>query len=268
MGEDRQIRRVEQRVVGRQRLRASSRRARRRRSGLARAPRAAQSWSTRSPRAALIRKAVGFITASSAAPISPRVSSVSGACRETKSASASSGAELVAAAGLQHAHAEPLGPPRHGRADRAVADDQDRRAADVGAEPARPAPTSATRRPAQPPPPRRCRRAHGEQQGKGQIRRGLGQHPGRVPDRDPAPGALVEVDVVGADGHVRDRADRRAGVEQFGIDALGQQAEQTLGVRGERPQLLRESAAAPPRGPGLHGPPRAATAPAPRAAGG
>ena len=95
---DDQVRRAEQRIVGRQRLgvgdveRGAGDRARRRS-----AQRSAR-WSTIGPRAVLIRIAVGFIRASAAASIRWWVSGVSGQCSETKSDSASSRCSVGAAA--------------------------------------------------------------------------------------------------------------------------------------------------------------------------
>ena len=88
--DDEQVRRLQQRVVRRQRLGVGDveRGARDLAVDAARARSAV--WSTTPPRAVLTRYAVGFIRASASVPIRWRVAGVSGQCSETKSARSSS----------------------------------------------------------------------------------------------------------------------------------------------------------------------------------
>ena len=56
---------------------------------------------------------------------------------------------------------------------------------------------------------------------------------------DPAPLALLEVDVVEADGVVRDDAKLRpGGVQQLGVDAVGQHRQEPVAACSSREQLL------------------------------
>ena len=58
-------------------------------------------------------------------------------------------------------------------------------------------------------------------------------------DDDPAPLALLEIDVVEADGVVRDDAELRpGGVEQLGVDAVGQHRHEAVAARRAREQVL------------------------------
>ena len=92
--------------------------------------------STRPPRAVLMRIAVGFIFLSSFAPIMFLVSGVSGTCRVMMSLSLQDRLEidqpwLREHVVRQHLHAERLGALADRLAERAIADDAERRAGDV-----------------------------------------------------------------------------------------------------------------------------------------
>jgi hypothetical protein len=77
-----------------------------------------------------------------------------------------------------------------------------------------------------------------EQQREGDVGGGVGQHARRVADRDPAPRGLLEVDVVGPHGQVGHGLDRRGGVEELGVDALGDDRQQGVGLRGALEQRV------------------------------
>ena len=69
----------------------------------------------------------------------------------------------------------------------------------------------------------------GHDQRPRKIRGRLGQDAGRVPDRDPPPGAGWHVDVVEADRVVRDDLEPGArGVEQLVVDPVGQQRQDAV----------------------------------------
>ena len=95
---------------------------------------ASASSSTTGPRAVFTSTAVGFISASRRASIRPRVSSCSGTCNETMSATRQQVVEIgdpsgdpgVVARVVQHLHAEPRGAARDRLADAPVADDPER----------------------------------------------------------------------------------------------------------------------------------------------
>ena len=56
--------------------------------------------------------------------------------------------------------------------------------------------------------------------------------PGGVADRDPARGAGGEIDVVDPDRHLGDDAQLRSGgVQQVGVDAVGDQADDAVNAR-------------------------------------
>ena len=74
---------------------------------------------------------------------------------------------------------------------------------------------------------------------------GVRQDVGRAADGDAARGAGLEVDVVDADGVVGDDLQLRARVQQRGVDALGEQAQQGVGVAGPS-RVAPGEAAAPP----------------------
>ena len=85
-----------------------------------------------------------------------------------------------------------------------------------------------------------------EDQREGEVGRRVRQHVRRAPDRDAALRARLEVDVVRPDRVVGDDPQPRAGVEQRGVDAVGQQAQQALGAGRPLAQRLRAPAAARP----------------------
>jgi len=62
----------------------------------------------------------------------------------------------------------------------------------------------------------------GHQQREGEIGGSVGEHAGRVADRDAAAGGSGEVDVVVADGHLADHAQARRGVDHVRVDRVGQ----------------------------------------------
>ena len=61
-----------------------------------------------------------------------------------------------------------------------------------------------------------------------EVRGRLGEHAGRVADRNPAGGGRLHVDVVHADRVVRDRPQARRGLDQLGVHRIGEQREQAL----------------------------------------
>ncbi len=138
--------------------------------------------------------------------------------------------QVVVAADAQDVHREARRAPRDRLADAAGADQRERRAVHVVAEPALRLPraplTAADGLVARHEVARR-----GEDQREREVGGGLGQHVGRDPDPDAAPHAELEVDVVGADGVVGDDAQPRRRVEQRRVDAVGEQRQQPLGLR-------------------------------------
>ena len=74
-----------------------------------------------------------------------------------------------------------------------------------------------------------------------EIGGGLVEHAGRVAHRDAELGRGGDVDVVVADGHVRDDLHAAAGrgrVEHAGVDAIGEQADHRVDVGDRGPQLV------------------------------
>ena len=73
------------------------------------------------------------------------------------------------------------------------------------------------------------------------------QDAGGVPNRNPATGAAAEVDVVDTDGHGTDDPQPGGSCQQFGVDVLGQHAEQPLDVpdRGEQPLARHDLVSVP-----------------------
>ena len=141
-------------------------------------------------------------------------------------------------AGGQHAHVEAVGAAGDRLADAPVADDAQRRAVHVGAQeggglPREPgAGGDGGGRVGE-------LARGGQQEREGQVGGRLGQHAGGVADRDAASPARLEVDIVGADRHHRHGAQVRRGVEQLVVDALGQQAQQALAVAYGVAELAR-----------------------------
>ena len=91
------------------------------------------------------------------------------------------------------------------------------------------------------------RRRH--QQAECQVRGGLGQHAGRVPDGDTGAGGGVEVDIVHADGQVADDAQLRRLRNHARVDLVGHHREHRVGVlqRGAQHRLRRRQLVAPYR---------------------
>ena len=230
---------------------------------------ASASWSMTGPRDVLTSTAVGFIAARVRTLIRCRVSAVRLTWSEMKSLRSSSSSRVtnLAPSGaddlvrhaldvvVQDRHPEPLGTPRHGLADPPEADDPERRSVDVRTQQQQRTPrpplavadvSIALRQPT-------CGR---HQQRPGEIGGGLGQDARRVADRDPAPGAGRDIDVVEADRVVADHLQRRAGgIQQLVIDPVGQQgqdpvapghATEQLGARRRQLALPHVRARRPP----------------------
>ena len=106
-----------------------------------------------------------------------------------------------------------------------------------------------------------------EHQREREVGRGVGEDPGRVADRDSARRGRLHVDVVHTHGVVRDRAQVRRGVDQLGVDRIGEQREQAFEPRRAGEQLGASAAAAARAKPPRRAQPRGAEAPL-RGAGG
>ncbi len=78
----------------------------------------------------------------------------------------------------------------------------------------------------------------GEHQGDREVRGRVGEHVGRVADRDSPRRRRGDVDVVGADGVVRDHPQLRRRLDQLGIDDVGQRGQQALGIGDPAQKLL------------------------------
>lgn len=126
---------------------------------------------------------------------------------------------------IENTHAESLGPTRHGAADATEADDAERRASDTRAEKLRRCPASpgsgtgklvgfddAPRR--------------GEQERHAEIGGGVGEHAGGVGDEDAATATGIEIDVVHADGIVRDDAEIGSRLEERLVDAIAEERDE------------------------------------------
>jgi len=148
------------------------------------------------------------------------------------------------AAAIDHGHGESPGHEGHGRTDAAGAENAEGFARDFG-------PQKQERPPAGPGAGAGGRvgrdhvPGHGEKQGPGHFGRGDGQHVRGVGHRHPAFGGFGHVDIVEADGIVGIAAELWRGIEKAGIDAVGQLAEDAVGipdavqqfVPGQRPVL-------------------------------
>ena len=139
------------------------------------------------------------------------------------------------------AHPEPLGAPGHRLPDRPESDETERGAVDVAAEQHIGFP-DALGSP--------CASAHeavalgnasgrGEQQREGEVGRGFGEDARRVADRDAPRGRRVEIDVIDPHRNARHDAEARTALEERGIDAIGEQAEQSVAVARECGECLR-----------------------------
>ena len=144
--------------------------------------------------------------------------------------------EVVVAADLDDAHVEPARALGDGCADAAGADDRQRRAVDVDPDPALRLPR---------PPLARARVGRclvdaprgGKQQREREVGGGFGEDARGDADGDAALLRCLEVDVVAADRVVGDHPELRRGVEDLGVDPVGQQTQQPLGVRDTVEQL-------------------------------
>ena len=127
----------------------------------------------------------------------------------------------------QHFHAKAPRPLRQRTADAPGAHDAERATGHVQthAQPGRPADKGA--------------RAHvavrpgdaasgGQQQREGQVRGRVGQHVGRIGDRDAEPLGGGQVDVVGAHRHVRDDPQAIAGRQHRLVDPVAEQAQEAV----------------------------------------
>ena len=144
----------------------------------------------------------------------------------------------AAAARVQDLAAEALEPARHGLPDAPEADDARRwRRAGRGRAAAR-APRCATRRAARR---RRPRPAGARSPSISATARSAVvsvSTPGVLPTGMPARGGRLEVDVVHADGVVRDRPQPRRRLDQLGVDRVGEQRQQPLELGRAREQLV------------------------------
>ena len=70
----------------------------------------------------------------------------------------------------------------------------------------------------------------GQQQREREVGGRVGQHVGRVADRDPARGGGVDVDVVVADGVVGDRLEVGGVLDQRGVDPVGDRGQERVRV--------------------------------------
>ena len=158
---------------------------------------------------------------------------------------ASSRVELVARSrpATDDVAAEPLEPAGDGGADPPAADDPDRRAVQVAAEQEAPGPRSPHSPARTIRSPSARRRDDREHQRHREVGGGIGQHVGRVADRDPARGGRRDVDVVDADRVVGDHAQVGRGGEQLGVDAVGEQRQQTLGASAAAVEQFAAAAA-------------------------
>ena len=77
-----------------------------------------------------------------------------------------------------------------------------------------------------------------QDQRPGEIGDRLGQHVRRVGDDDAARPRVGDVDVVVADGDVRDRLQRRRGVDDGPVDRVGEQADERVLAGHPRSQLV------------------------------
>ena len=205
------------------------------------------SSSTTGPRAVLISTAVGFMRASSAAPMRWRVDAVSGTWRLTmsdRSSSSSSVADETGHAGvvpcrMDDPHVETLGPLGDRTGNAPEADEPKSRSVhvtgEVGAEsPARPAALSQVAL---------CSRGEargGEDQEERQICRRVIEHAGGVADCDAHRVRRDDIDVVVSHGSVRHHAQPSAssGLEHRRIDAIGEMADDAVALGGRPDQLV------------------------------
>ena len=142
----------------------------------------------------------------------------------------------------------PDGALGHGLADAPGADDGERGAVDVGADPALRLPRA---------PLAVARVLAGlddaagdrEHERPGEVGGRVGEHVGRVADLDVAGRRRLEVDVVEADRVVGHRAQLRGGVQQLRVDLVDEHRQQPLGLRDAAPAGPRAAAACRPARP-------------------
>ena len=160
-------------------------------------------------------------------------------------------------------HAEALGASRDRVADPAQPDDAEHGAVELEAQVTPAAPTSASRRRARRPVASGRRRAAARISANVRSAVAAVSTSGVLPTAMPRRRARRDVDVVDADAVVGDRADRRAGVEQLAVDAVGDQRQQRVGLAARGRSTRRAAAACAPATPRPRGPRRAgARAPA------
>ena len=142
------------------------------------------------------------------------------------------------ATGEQHLHAEGGRPAGRREPDRAGPDDAERPAAQPGAEVPRHAP--APWLPRADPSLGGAEAAGGhEHERHREVGGRVGEHPGRVGHDDAALPASGDVDVVVADGDVRDDPQLRArGVEELGVDTVDEHRDEGVGARDRGEQLV------------------------------
>ena len=141
--------------------------------------------------------------------------------------------------GMDNLHAMGFRQLCHGLPDPTVTDDAERQSAEAATEHEgrRPEPLLAA---ANEPVPLDDSPREREHERERHLRRRLGQHVGCVGDDDATPRALLETDVVEADGVVRDDAKLRpGGIEQLGVDAIGEHGDEAVAARDPREQFAR-----------------------------
>jgi hypothetical protein len=139
------------------------------------------------------------------------------------------GLEVADGIVVEHAHGEALGAPGDGPADPAEPENAERLSVDVATQEQHQAPLRELAGPREGV--RLGDPAGGRQEeGPGEVGRGLGQDPGGVGDDDAPPAGGGDVDVVVPDGHVRDDPKPRGVGEQGLVDRVGQEAHESVGV--------------------------------------
>ena len=137
--------------------------------------------------------------------------------------------ELVAVRRVEHAHREAVRAPGDGLADLAEADDPQRGVMQVAAEQQRRIPRL---------PPALAHKPIGfddaargrEQEREREVGRGLGEDARRVADGDAAGRGGGQIDVVVADGDVADDAEARRRGDERGVDGVGEQTDEAIGI--------------------------------------
>ncbi len=131
---------------------------------------------------------------------------------------------------VEDAHVEAAGSSGDGQPDLPEADDAERRAVHVLTQEERRVPRLPAAGPRQPvaldDATGRC-----QEERERQVGGCLGEDARRVRDEDAALGRRRNVDVVVADGHLRDDAQPLAGVEYGGVDRVDEHREEGVGIR-------------------------------------